>query len=117
MVDPASSACAAAAVLVAAGQHVVYVPGRTVSRMAAVFRGEGKADAKDARLIAHAARIPDDLTQVTTPGELVVKLTRLTAHRADLMADWVRGVNRLRDLLTAVFPRAGARLRLLDPVR
>jgi hypothetical protein len=34
------------------------VPGRTVNRMAGVFRGEGKTDAKDARLIAHPARIP-----------------------------------------------------------
>jgi transposase len=36
--------------------------------------------------------------------ELAAELTRLTAHRVDLMADWVRGVNRLRDLLTSVFP-------------
>jgi hypothetical protein len=34
------------------------VPGRTVYRMAGVLRGEGKTDAKEARLIAHPARIP-----------------------------------------------------------
>lgn len=34
----------------------------------------------------------------------MVELTRLTSYRADLMADWVRGINRLRDLLTSIFP-------------
>ena len=28
----------------------------------------------------------------------------LTGHRADLVADWVRMINRLRDVLTSVFP-------------
>jgi transposase len=104
-VDLTSSAAALLlAVLAATGQKVVYVPGSTVSRMAGVFRGEGKTDAKDARVIAETARMRRDLTEITTPDELVVELTRLTAHRTDLMADWVRGVNRLRDLLTSVFP-------------
>lgn len=92
------------AVLVATGQQVVYVPGRVVNRMTGVFRGETKSDAKDARVIAETARMRSDLTPVTATDDLVVELTRLTAHREDLMADWVRGVNRLRDLLTGVFP-------------
>ena len=92
------------AVLVASGQQVVYVPGRVVNRMAGVFRGETKSDAKDARVIAETARMRDDLTPVTATDDLVVELTRLTGHREDLMADWVRGVNRLRDLLTSIFP-------------
>src|SRR2546421_3138024 len=100
--------CAAAtlllALLVAAGQPVVYVPGRTVNRMTGAFAGEGKTDAKDARVIADTARLRRDLTELCTPDELVVELSRLVAHRADLMADWVRGVNRLRELLTAIFP-------------
>lgn len=100
--------CAAAtlllALLVADGQRVVYVPGRTVNRMAGAFAGEGKTDAKDARIIADTARLRRDLTELSTPNELVVELSLLVAHRADLMADWVRGVNRLRELLTAIFP-------------
>jgi transposase len=104
-VDLTSNAAALLlAVLVAAGQRVVYVPGRVVNRMTGVFRGEAKTDAKDARVIAETARMRTDLTEITTPDELVVELTRLTAHRGDLMADWVRGVNRLRDLLTSIFP-------------
>jgi transposase len=92
------------AVLVAAEQQVVYVPGRVVNRMTGVFRGESKSDAKDARVIAETARMRTDLTPVTATDDLVVELARLTAHREDLMADWVRGVNRLRDLLTGIFP-------------
>ena len=38
------------------------------------------------------------------PDELVVELTQLTGYRANLMADWVRGINRLRGLLGSLFP-------------
>jgi hypothetical protein len=48
----------------------------------------------------HARR----LSPVAAGDTLVVELTRLSAHREDLMADWVRGVNRVRDLLTGIFP-------------
>jgi transposase len=92
------------AVLIEARQQVVYVPGRVVNRMTGAFRGEAKSDAKDARVIAETARMRTDLTSVTATDGLVIELTRLTAHREDLMADWVRGVNRLRDLLTGIFP-------------
>jgi len=92
------------ALLVAARQSVVYVPGRMVNRMSGAFAGEGKTDARDATVIAQTARLRRDLTQITTPDELVVELSLLVGHRADRMEDWVRGINRLRDLLTRVFP-------------
>ena len=38
------------------------------------------------------------------PDELVVELAQLTGYRTDVMADWVRGVNRLRSLLGSIFP-------------
>jgi len=91
-------------VLLNAEQMVVYVPGRMVSTMTGAFRGEGKTDAKDARVIAETARLRSDLSEVTIPDELVLELTQLTSYRADLMADWVRGINRLRALLGAIFP-------------
>ena len=69
-----------------------------------MFRGEAKSDAKDARIIAETARMRADLTMINATGDLMAELTRLTGHREDLMADWVRGVNRLRDLLTSIFP-------------
>jgi len=102
LVSPAAALLLA--ILLSSGQKVVYVPGRVVHGMAQVFRGEGKTDAKDARIIAGTARMRRDLTELTPADELVVELTRLTSCRAGLMADWVRGINRLRDLLTSIFP-------------
>jgi transposase len=91
-------------VLLSAEQSVVYVPGRVVNTMTQAFRGEAKTDAKDARVIAETARLRSDLSAVTIPDELVIELTQLTGYRADLMADWVRGINRLRALLGSIFP-------------
>lgn len=92
------------ALLVTTGQRVAYVPGAMVNRMSGAFAGEGKTDARDAKIIAETARLRRDLTEITTPQDLVVELSLLVGHRSDLMADWVRGVNRLRDLLIRVFP-------------
>jgi len=91
-------------VLLAGGESVVYVPGRMVATMTGVFRGEGKTDAKDARVIADTARMRTDLQPVTAPDELVAELSQLSSYRTDLMADWVRGVNQLRAMLSSIFP-------------
>jgi transposase len=99
----AAEAALLLALLVTAVQPVVYVPGRVVNRMTGAF-GEGKTDARDARVIAETARLRRDLNEIRTPDELVVELALLTAYRIDLMADWVRGIGRLRDLLTRIFP-------------
>ena len=102
LVSPAAALLIA--ILLSSGQKVVYVPGRVVHGMSGVFRGEGKTDAKDARVIADTARMRGDLAELTVTDELVVELARLTSYRADVTADWVRGINRLRDLLTSIFP-------------
>ncbi len=92
------------ALLVAHGQPVVYVPGRTVHRMSGAYRGEGKTDAKDALVIADTARMRRDFAPLGIPDETVATLRLLTAHRADLIADRVRLINRLRDLLVGICP-------------
>lgn len=92
------------ALLVAHGQPVVYVPGRTVHRMSGAYRGEGKTDAKDALVIADTARMRRDFTPLGVPDETVATLRLLTAHRADLIADRVRLINRLRDALVGICP-------------
>ena len=102
LVSPAAALLLA--ILLSGGQKVVYVPGRVVHGMAQVFRGEGKTDAKDALVIADTARMRGDLAELAATDDLVVKLTRLVSYRADVMADWVRGVNRLRELLSCIFP-------------
>jgi transposase len=92
------------ALLAAHGQQVVYVPGRTVNRMAGAYRGEAKTDARDAYVIAETARHRRDFATIDVPAQLAADLALLTAHRSDLVADRVRMINRLRDVLTGVFP-------------
>jgi hypothetical protein len=65
-------------VLLAADEAVVYVSGRVVNTMTSAFPGEGKTDAKDARVIAQTARMRTDLAEVAMPEDLVVELTQLT---------------------------------------
>lgn len=92
------------ALLAAHGQRVVYVPGRTVNRMSGAYRGEAKTDARDAYVIAETSRQRRDFATIDVPAQLAADLTLLTAHRSDLVADRVRMINRLRDVLTGVFP-------------
>src|SRR5829696_3801164 len=92
------------ALLARAGQTVRYASGRIVAAMSAAYAGEGKTDAKDAYVIAETARLRRDLTIIDTSTDQVRNLAVLTGHRADLIADRVRMINRLRDLMTSVFP-------------
>lgn len=99
-----TSAALLLALLAAHDQHVLYVPGRTVNRMSGAYRGEAKTDARDAYVIAETIRHRHDLSAVDVPAELVAELGLLVAHRSDLVADRVRMINRLRDVLTGYFP-------------
>jgi transposase len=90
--------------VLSAGSLVRYVPGRLVNRMSGAFAGEGKTDARDARTIAETARLRSDLMTLSAQDQVVSDLQVLTARREDLMADWVRGINRVRDLLASIFP-------------
>ncbi|AEW93738.1 MULTISPECIES: IS110 family RNA-guided transposase [Streptomycetaceae] len=92
------------ALLAAHGQQAVYVPGRTVNRMSGAYRGEAKTDARDAYVIAETARHRRDLAAIDVPVQLAAHLALLTGHRTDLVADRVRMINRLRDVLTGIFP-------------
>jgi transposase len=92
------------ALLSQAGQQVRYASGRLVAAMSGAYTGEGKTDPKDAYVIAETARIRRSLPVIDHKTDLVRNLGLLTAHRADLIADRVRMINRLRDVLTSVFP-------------
>lgn len=92
------------ALLAQAGEQVRYASGRVVSAMSAAYTGEGKTDVKDAYVIAETARIRTDLAVVDSDTDRVRTLGVLTGHCADLVADRVRMINRLRDPLTSVFP-------------
>jgi transposase len=90
--------------LIGHGQALLYIPGRAVNRAAGGYRGEGKTDARDAAIIADQARMRRDLNPLRPGDEITVELKILTARRADLAADRTRVINRLRGLLTGIFP-------------
>ena len=92
------------ALLEAHGQLLLYIPGRIVHHAAATYRGDGKTDAKDARIIADQARMRTDLLPVCAPDEVAVGLRLLTSHRLDVIHDRVRAINRLRATLMEYFP-------------
>ena len=73
------------ALLIAHGQEVVYAPGRTVHRVTSAYRGESRADARDALVIADQARMRRDFTPIDTPPELVSTLQPLTSYCGDLL--------------------------------
>jgi transposase len=93
-------------VLADAGKPVRYLAGRAVWQASTVYRGgEAKTDAKDARVIADQSRMRgEDLPVLHPDDDLVTELRMLTAHRADLVADRTRTINRLRQQLIAVCP-------------
>jgi transposase len=93
-------------VLADAGKPVRYLGGRAVWQASAVYRGgEAKTDAKDARVIADQSRMRGaDLPVLHPDDDLIAELRMLTAHRADLVADRTRTINRLRQQLVAVCP-------------
>lgn len=92
------------ALLVAAEQRLLYIPGRTVHHASGSYRGDGKTDAKDAAIIADQARMRRDLQPLRPGDEVAVDLRILTARRTDLVADRTRAINRLRAQLLEYFP-------------
>lgn len=90
--------------LAAHGQRLLYIPGRVVHHAAATYRGDGKTDAKDARIIADQARMRTDLQPVRGADQISVDLRLLTGRRTDLVCDRVRAINRLRATLLEYFP-------------
>lgn len=93
-------------VLAGAGNTVRYLAGRAVWQASATYRGgETKTDAKDARVIADQSRMRgQDLPVLHPDDDLISELRMLTGHRADLVADRTRTINRLRQQLVAVCP-------------
>lgn len=90
--------------LAAHAQQLLYIPGRIVHHAAATYRGDGKTDAKDARIIADQARMRTDLQPIRGADQISVDLRLLTARRTDLTCDRVRAINRLRATLLEYFP-------------
>ena len=100
----AGGAALVIALLADRGQQVLYIPGRIVHHAAATYRGDGKTDAKDARIIADQARMRTDLQPVHGGDQISTDLRLLTARRTDLVCDRVRAISRLRATMLEYFP-------------
>ncbi|QOV33528.1 IS110 family transposase [Streptomyces ferrugineus] len=111
--QPASIGTLAVTVARACGCEVAYLPGLSMRRLADLHPGTGKTDARDAYVIADAARTMPHLLHSIDPDESVrAELTMVLGHDDDLAQDATRTSNRLRGLLTSIHP---ALERVLGP--
>ncbi|MBH5334889.1 IS110 family transposase [Streptomyces pactum] len=88
-----------------AGCQVAYLPGLAMRRIADLYPGEAKTDAKDATVIADAARtMPHTLRSLDLADEVTAELTMLAGFDQDLAGEANRTSNRIRGLLTQFHP-------------
>jgi transposase len=88
-----------------AGCQVAYLPGLAMRRIADLYPGEAKTDAKDAVVIADAARtMPHTLRTLDLTDEVTAELTMLVGFDQDLAGEANRTSNRIRGLLTQFHP-------------
>ena len=94
------------------GITVGYLPGLSMRRIADLTPGSAKTDAKDAAVIAGAARsMPHTLRAVSASDEDVAALSMLTGFDLDLARQVNQSANRIRGqsfTQTPPRPRAGA---------
>ncbi|MEU1274676.1 IS110 family transposase, partial [Streptomyces sp. NPDC005799] len=103
--QPASIGALPLAVARDAGCEVAYLPGLTMRRIADLYPGEGKTDARDAAIIADAARtMPHTLRSIELDDETVAELHMIVGFDDDLAGEVTRVANRLRGLLTQIHP-------------
>lgn len=103
--QPASIGALAVAVARDAGIDVAYLPGLAMRRIADLHPGSAKTDARDAYIIAEAARsMPHSLRRVDTGDEALADLEVIVGYDDDLAGEVTRISNRLRGLLTQINP-------------
>ena len=89
----------------ACGHAVAYLPGLSMRRIADLYPGQAKTDARDAYIIADAARtMPHTLRRVDTGDEALTELGVLVGFDDDLAGEATRTSNRIRGLLTSIHP-------------
>ena len=111
--QPASIGALPIAVARAEGIAVAYLPGLAMRRIADLHAGEAKTDARDAAIIAEAARsMPHALRTLRLADDALAELMLLCGFDDDLAAQITQVSNRLRGLLTQIHP---ALERVLGP--
>ena len=103
--QPATIGALAVAVAQDMGITVGYLPGLSMRRIADLTPGSAKTDAKDAAVIAGAARsMPHTLRAVSTSDEEAAALSMLTGFDLDLARQVNQTANRIRGLYTQIHP-------------
>lgn len=103
--QPASIGALPVAVARACGHQVAYLPGLVMRRLADLHPGTAKTDARDAYVIADAARtLPHTLRRVDTGDDTLAELEVLVGYDDDLAGEVTRISNRIRGLLTQIHP-------------
>jgi transposase len=103
--QPASIGALPVAAARASGCQVAYLPGLTMRRLADIHPGSAKTDARDAFVIADAARtLPHTLRRVDTGDEILAELEVLVGFDDDLASEATRLANRIRGLLGTIHP-------------
>jgi len=103
--QPAAIGALVIAVARSLGIAVGYLPGLAMRRIADLYPGEGKTDARDAFVIADAARtMPHTLRRVGTDDETLAGLSVLAGDDDDLAAQSTRLTNRLHEALLHIHP-------------
>ena len=103
--QPASIGALPLAVARDMGCQVAYLPGLTMRRIADLYPGEAKTDARDAFVIADAARtMPHTLRSIDLDDETIAELEMIVGFDDDLAGEATRISNRLRGLLTQIHP-------------
>ncbi|WP_328850485.1 IS110 family transposase [Micromonospora globbae] len=111
--QPASIGALPVAVARACGHQVAYLPGLAMRRIADLHPGAAKTDARDAYVIADAARsLPHTLRRVDVGDDALAELEVLVGFDDDLAGEATRLANRIRGLLTQIHP---ALERVLGP--
>ena len=111
--QPSTIGALPVAVARAEGVLVAYLPGLAMRRIADLHAGEAKTDARDAAIIAAAARsMPHTLRSLRLADEQLAELTMLCGFDDDLAAQVTQTSNRIRGLLTQIHP---ALERVLGP--
>ncbi len=95
--QPASIGALPQAVARDMGCPVAYLPGLTMRRTADLYPGEVKTDARDAFVIADAARVmPHTLRSVDLKDETIAELEMIVGFDDDLVGEATPISNRLR---------------------
>lgn len=95
------------------GHQVAYLPGLSMRRIADLYPGQAKTDARDAFIIVDTARtMPHTLRRVDTGDDTLAELDVLIGFDDDLAGEATRISNRIRGLLTGIHP---ALERVLGP--